>query len=91
MQGGTEREPGNEAVPQNILSDVRISDVLIQGFFYVTEHCDHHNRVLYYRKPIWNQLCQMALQGIAIASWTVFFHNNIIIMLVWYTSQHWLW
>jgi len=35
----------------------------IKAFFYVTEHSEHHNHVFYYRKPVWAQLCKLALEG----------------------------
>jgi hypothetical protein len=34
---------------------------ILQAFFYATEHSEHHNRVVYYRKKVWDKLCQDAL------------------------------
>jgi hypothetical protein len=36
---------------------------ILQAFFYATEHSEHHNRVVYYRKKVWDKLCQDALDG----------------------------
>ena len=36
---------------------------LLQSYFYVTESSVHHNRVFYYRKPVWRRICKLAAAG----------------------------
>ena len=37
--------------------------LLLQAFFYVTEHSDYRNHVFYYRKAVWSRVVNRALRG----------------------------
>ena len=54
------------AVPHSGLTtafEVVLGFRLLQSYFYVTESSVHHNRVFYYRKPVWRRICKLAATG----------------------------